>query len=253
MNPNVQTPLKDICAEANRVATALEHASVSLRLLGGAAVWLRCPSARSDLLHREYADLDFIGLSSQTGEIKQFLVSLGYEADKFFNSLHGRSRLLFHDTVNGRQVDILLNEMEMCHRLDFRSRIKVDAQTLPLADLLLTKLQIVQINAKDLTDLITLLGDHPVGDSDGESINGRYIAQLTSGDWGLYRTIQLNLEKVNEFATHFAQVGPFAINEQVKLLQNMMDSQRKSLKWKVRAQVGDRVQWYELPEEVRRD
>lgn len=245
-------PFQDICAEASRVASALDRASVPLRLIGGVAIWLRCPSARSDSLHREYADLDFLGLSSHSAEIKQFLVGLGYEADKYFNSLHGRSRLLFHDPVNGRQVDVLFDEMIMCHRLDFRTRIGVDPHTLPLADLLLTKLQIVQVNPKDMTDLVTLFCDHPIGDHDGEYINGRYIARLAANDWGLYRTIQLNLDHIREHARDLPQIGAYAVHQQVQSLWAMMAVEPKSVKWKVRARIGDRVQWYELPEEVRR-
>jgi hypothetical protein len=247
-----QTPLQDIRDEIRRVASALDRNSLPLRLIGGAAIWLRCPSAGHELLRREYADLDFLGLSTHTAETKQFLISLGYETDKFFNSLHGRSRMLFHDNANGRQVDILLNEMLMCHRLDFRSRINVDAHTLPLADLLLTKLQIVQTNPKDMIDLVTLLSDHPIGDQDGESINGRYIARLTASDWGLYRTIQLNLDHLQEFARDLPQIGPNSVENQVQALWARIDAEPKSMKWKVRARVGDRVKWYELPEEVRR-
>lgn len=235
------------------MAEALDQTRVPLRLLGGAAIWLRCPSANHELLRRDYADLDFISLHSQAAEVKKFLVALGYEADKFFNSLHGRSRMLFHDPENERQVDVLFDEMLMCHKLDFRSRITIDPRTLPLADLLLTKLQIVQTNPKDMTDLVTLLFDHPISDQDGEDINGRYISRLTANDWGLYRTIQINLDDVREHARSLPQVGPYAIDQQVQALWAMIDGEPKSIKWKMRAQVGDRIQWYELPEEVKRN
>ncbi len=245
-------PLADICEEASRVAQALDHSRIPLRLLGGAAIWLRCPSANHELLRREYADLDFISLHSKAAEVKQFLTALGYEADKYFNSLHGRSRLLFHDPHNARQVDVLFDEMIMCHKLDFRSRISIDPRTLPLADLLLTKLQIVQTNPKDITDLVTLFCDHAITDQDGDSINGKYISRLTANDWGLYRTIQLTLEAVREHARSLPQIGAYAIDQQTQALWAMMAAEPKSLKWKMRAQVGDRIQWYELPEEVRR-
>ncbi len=245
-------PLDDIRSEARRVAGAMDLVHVPLRLLGGIAIWLRCPSADHELLRRDYMDLDLVGLSTRTAEVKHFLSELGYQGDKFFNSLHGRTRLLFHDHKNQRQVDILFDEMNMCHRLDFRSRINVDTHTLPIADLLLTKLQIVEINPKDVTDLFTLLSDHQVGDQDGEMINGKYIAHLTSGNWGLYRTIQLNLDRVVEFAKGVPRVGTYSIEEQVQVLRNTIDSEPKSVKWKMRARVGDRVKWYELPEEVRR-
>ncbi len=230
----------------------MDLANVPVRLIGGVAIWLRCPSADHELLRREYVDLDLLGLSPSYSEIKKFLSGLGYQADKFFNSLHGRTRMLFHDLENDRQVDVLLDEMNMCHRLDFRSRISVDNHTLSIADLLLTKLQIVEANPKDITDLYTLLCDHPIGDQDGEMINGRYIARLTASNWGLYRTIQLNLDRVIEHAKVIPQIGPYVIEQQVRELRDKIDSEPKSIKWKMRDRVGDRVKWYELPEEVRR-
>lgn len=252
MATELQLPLKDIRQEARRVADAMDQANVPLRLIGGIAIWLRCPSAEKPPLQRNYVDLDLLGLSNRSVEIKHFLIGLGYEADKFFNSLHGRTRMLFHDIENERQVDVLFNEMNMCHKLDFRSRINVDAHTLPIADLLLTKLQIVEVNPKDITDLFTLFSDHAIGDQDGEMINGRYIAHLVADDWGLYRTIQLNLDRILERTSEMPQVGPYAIESQVQALRDKIDSQPKSVRWKVRARVGDRVRWYELPEEVQR-
>ena len=234
------------------MARAMDQAGVPLRLIGGIAIWLRCPSATHESLSRAYADLDLIGLSTKTGDIKQILTAMGYEPDKFFNSLHGRTRMLFWDTPNDRQVDVFLDEMKMCHRLDFRSRLTVEPYTLSLADLLLTKLQIIQLNPKDLTDLITLLIDHPVGDRDGEMINGAYIAHLAAEDWGLCRTIQQSLERVQEAAPKFKGIGSFPADAQAERLWKRIDAEPKTLKWKMRAAIGDRLPWYELPEEVRR-
>ncbi len=247
-----QVPIKDIRKEARRVVAAMDQDNVPVRLIGGVAIWLRCPSADHELLRREYVDLDLLGLGPSYSEIKKFLTGLGYQADKFFNSLHGRTRMLFHDLENDRQVDVLLDEMNMCHRLDFRSRISVNEHTLSIADLLLTKLQIVEANPKDITDLFTLFSDHPIGNQDGEMINGSYIAQLIANNWGLYRTMQLNLDRVLERSKIIPQIGLYAVEQQVRELREMIDSKPKSIRWKMRDRVGDRVKWYELPEEVRR-
>jgi hypothetical protein len=37
---------------------------------------------------------------------------------------------------------------------------------------------------------------------------------------------------------------------QAKQLQEVADAVPKGIKWKLRANVGDRVRWYEVPEEV---
>ena len=188
MSELVAEPLANVNEEAIRVAGAITQAKVPLRLIGGGAIYLRCPSARQADLRRAYADLDFVGLGERGIEFRRFFEGLGYEPNSWFNKLHGRTRLLFWDKTNGRQADVFLDRMNMCHVLDFRSQLEIDPQTLSLADLLLTKLQIVEMNRKDLIDVVALLIDHAIGSGDGEEINGAHIARLTAGDWGLYRT-----------------------------------------------------------------
>jgi hypothetical protein len=246
-------PLKDVSAEAERVAETLRENDWPLRLIGGAAIYLRCPSSRHPSLRRTYADLDFIGLESRYSDIKHFFESLGYEQDSWFNKLHGRTRMLFWDNINNRQADVFLDCMRMCHHLDFRQRIALDECTLTLADLLLTKLQIVEMNRKDLLDIVALLTDHPIEANDREAINGPYIATLASGDWGLNHTLLNSLTYVKEAAASFAQIGPYDAIEQAVKLAGMIDAKPKSLRWRVRSIVGERSRWYETPEEVARD
>jgi hypothetical protein len=222
-------------------------------LIGGGAIYSRCPSARSPRLHRTYADLDFVGLSSHTVEISHFFEGLGYKPDRWFNKLHGRARLLFWDESNDRQADVFLDRMSMCHRLEFRTRLEVDPHTLSLADLLLTKLQIVQMNQKDLVDIVALLIDHPIGSQDGETINAAYIASLTGKTWGLFRTVTKNLGLVREAAEEFEGVGDHPLLSQLDALLAVVEAAPKSVAWRLRSLVGDRVRWYEEPEEVRRD
>ena len=245
--------LADINKEAGRIAEALEKSDVPLRLMGGAAVYLRCPSCTHERLRRVYADLDFVGLGNRWLEIKRFIIDLGYEPDDWFNKLHGRTRMLFWDKANNRQIDVFLDQMKMCHVIDFRSRLLIDPHTLTIADLLLTKLQIIQLNPKDLIDTFAILFDHKIEARDGNWINGRYLARLASRDWGLYRTIQQNLEYIRRAASDMPDIGPFRPEEQVEALWQMIQDEPKSLKWKLRAAFGDRFKWYEVPEEVGRN
>jgi len=116
--------------------------------------------------------------------------------------------------------------------------------------LLISKLQVYEINMKDLVDSIALLLDHPVGDHDDDVIDATYLAKLTSDDWGLYRTLQLNTERVRR-AGKDLEVDGARVNQRLDEIWSRIESQPKSLRWKMRARVGDRVSWYQLPEEVR--
>ena len=117
------------------------------------------------------------------------------------------------------------------------------------ADLLLSKLQIYEINRKDLIDVIALVLDHPIGEGD-DAIDARYVARLACEDWGLCRTVQLNIPRLLHTLDEL-DVDRELVRSRVAEIQGAIDAGPKPLKWRLRAQVGDRLQWYELPEEVR--
>ncbi len=202
-------------------------------------------------LRRSYNDLDLAARSKQRERVTDLFIRLGYDGDRSFNALHGHQRLLFLDRTNGRHVDVMFDRLRMSHTIDFGERLTADARTLPLADLLMFKLQIAEANAKDLTDTIALLGDHPLDDGDAEAINVGYIARLAADDWGMYHTFERSIARVCQRAHGMDIALPFSIEAQTRLLLERMDRQPKSTRWKLRARVGERVRWYELPEEVR--
>jgi hypothetical protein len=242
-------PVADSKEEAARILAAAEADGFPLRLLGGLAIYFQCPSAQSDArLQRAYKDFDFVTLGKWGTKTRALFARLGYAPNQAFNALHGYQRLLFWDTTHERQVDIFIDRMQMCHTLDFRSRLQLATRTLSLADLLLTKLQIIEINEKDLIDIMALFQDHEVGESD-QTLNASYIARLTATDWGLYKTLTTNLSKARAFAVE--QAFSEQIPARVEKLLAAIEAQPKSLVWKTRAMVGERVRWYELPEEPR--
>jgi len=240
----------DVIAEAERIAAAAKETRVPVKLVGGAAVNLHSPSARRAPLKRKYGDLDFVAPSKQQGAVQKLFDALGYEGDRRFNTLNGHQRLLYLDGVNGRQVDVFIDRMKMCHVIELAGRLGHDGPTLTPVDLLISKLQVYEINMKDLVDSIALLLDHPVGDHDDDVIDATYLAKLTSDDWGLYRTLQLNTERVRR-AGKDLEVDGARVNQRLDEIWSRIESQPKSLRWKMRARVGDRVSWYQLPEEVR--
>jgi hypothetical protein len=246
--------LDDIHAEAVRIVQAGDAQGITLRLLGGLAIRARSPSATHRALARSYPDIDLATPERRAGPVEKLIAGLGYEPSRQFNLLNGESRLLFHDDAHARQVDVFIAQFRMCHQLPITERIASEPLTLPLAELLLTKLQIVQMNEKDIRDICALLLDHPFGAQDGEIINLSRIAQLCANDWGLWKTVTLSVQKTRAYCEADGMDAALrgAIVPQLDSLSRALDETPKPLKWKVRARVGEKMTWYELPEEVRR-
>jgi len=195
--------LSAISDEAKRILDEARNRGIILRLFGGVAVKYHCPSATHRSLQRSYPDLDFFGRGKQGREIRKLFLDLGYEPNQRFNALHGATRLIFEDAKNQRVVDLFLDVFRMCHTLHFGDRLTLDDNTITISDLLLTKLQVVEINEKDIRDLIAILKDHDVVDhaasGDKEVIDAGYISSLCADDWGLCKTISLTLRKLLTF------------------------------------------------------
>jgi len=250
----------DIRDEAVRLTDAAGRAGISLKLFGGLAVWLTCPSVRDGPFARPYADMDFAVMASAVKKAKSFLEAEGYVADQFFNRLHGATRL-FYGAPDGRwSVDVIVDQLVMSHRLDLRMRLGGPGPTLPLADLLLTKLQVWEITRKDLGDALCVLADHPLGDDatpaaiDGsvDAIGLDRVRRVLASDWGFCHTVERNLGKVRDLAAEQPlPVTLFDVAAQVERLRQVIDEAPKSVGWRARARVGEKVRWYETPEEVR--
>lgn len=222
---------------------AAEAENVPLRLLGGVAVRLRCSGP-----DREFKDLDFATTKKGSGDSQELLRRLGYEPHVGFNAMNARERLLFFDDAHGRQVDVFVGSFRMCHEIPLEGRLQLDAKTVPLAELLLTKLQIIELNEKDVRDAVVLLDEHDVTEDDS-ALNGARVAELCAGDWGLWRTITANLDAVGSHLERY-DVDRDRVSTRLARLQARIERAEKSRSWRLRAKVGERKRWYELPEEV---
>jgi hypothetical protein len=242
-----------LLGQATAVVERAQEAGIVVRLIGGIAVALHSPSAHHRALRRDYADIDFVAGGVDRRALDELLADIGYFPDKRFNSLHGKTRRLYFDESGSRQVDVFMSHFRMCHELPLADRLSVDSPTIPLAELFLTKAQIVQLNEKDLLDLLALLADHPVGEGDDETINADRIAKLCGADWGLAKTVTLTLDRVAEaVAGNAREIDAPAIGSRVEQIRRAIDEAPKSMRWRARARVGERVPWYELPEDPRR-
>jgi hypothetical protein len=241
-------PLDSIFDEATRVLDEAKKRDITLKLFGGMAIYTRCESAKKPPLARNYVDIDVMGRSKQSRSIRDMFLALGYVPRQKFNAMYGDRRLVFNDADHNRRVDVFLDWFEMCHKFDMKERLKVDGTTIPPADMLLTKLQIVEINEKDLKDLTCILMDHEIGSTDDHQINGPYIAELCANDWGIYRTVTGNLDRLSTFVPGILGGDGEVVGTRIKTLKAMIEEAPKSLRWKVRARVGERAAWYILPE-----
>jgi hypothetical protein len=244
--------LADIVAEGERLLDLARAADVPLRLLGGVAVRLRAPEI-PPALDREYKDLDFAVTKKAAGPADQLFRAAGYQPHITFNAMNARERALYFDEEHDRQVDLFIHAFRMCHAIPLDQRTVLEGTTVPLAELLLTKLQIIELNEKDVRDTVLLLHGHPVGSTDeDDAINGARVAQLCAADWGLWRTISANLARCREHVGDYDL--PAADRERVSArldeLLERMEAEPKSRGWRLRAKIGDRKRWYDLPEEV---
>jgi hypothetical protein len=255
LTTSTPVPASDIRAEAERLTVAAAAARLGLRLMGGVAVWLVAPSVRSAPFARDYADLDFAVRKREARAVTPFLEREGYVAERLFNSIHGAQRLNFAHRDGAWTIDVVIDALRMSHVIDLRGRLEPGPPTLDLADLLLTKLQVWEINEKDLGDITCLLADRPLSDSGsqpGEAIELRRILALTGDDWGLCHTLERNLGKVAQFARERRPAGArFDPVMQAEGLLEAIGAGKKSLGWQLRGRIGERVRWYETPEEVR--
>jgi hypothetical protein len=247
---------EDLLPSAVDLIQAGNARGVPLRLVGGLAVRYLTPDFPPRT--RTQQDLDFATSSDYKKKLIDYLEERGFFGDKRFNSLHGHKQMYF-ETAEGRALDVMVDKLEMCHVLDFKNRLDRMTVTLDVADLLLTKLQIVELNQKDAQDIIYLMSAYPVaeGDEPGTVSTGRITSMVTE-DWGWWRTVTMNLDKVRDLATGAAASlvpsgAPHDAVHQIGQVRAAIDDAPKSLKWKLRAKIGDRKQWYLEPEEVEHD
>ncbi|HEV3273948.1 MAG TPA: hypothetical protein VG299_03700 [Candidatus Dormibacteraeota bacterium] len=250
-----ETPIPaDIRDEANRLAEAAISLGLSARLIGGLAIWLRCPSVRSGPFARSYEDMDFAITSASSTKFKALLMTQGYIPDQFFNGLHGATRLYYSEPTGRWSIDVVIDELAMSHTLDLRGRLDGPAPTITLADLLLTKLQVWEINRKDLGDALCLLADHALSDddSDTEGISLPRVRSVLGKDWGFCHTVLRNTQKVAALWSQEPLHGAARdVAAQVAALQQAIEDAPKSRAWRLRSRLGERVRWYETPEEVK--
>jgi hypothetical protein len=243
----------DAMAEAMDLISAAQKQGITVRLLGGMAVRVLCP----DFPPRPSTglqDIDLASITSSRKSLQNFLIEQGHQPDKNFNALYGHKQLYFVSALSGRPIDVLIDKLSMCHELEFKGRITRMPYTLDPLDVLLSKLQIIKLNEKDVRDIVYVLSGYPVleGTETG-TISLDLYRPIVGDDWGWWRTVTTNLEKLGALIAEKPDLVPVGATydpaAQAAVLAAAAEDAPKSRRWKMRARLGERVRWYQDPEE----
>lgn len=245
--------LPELVSEMNRLITAAHHHHIHLRAFGGLAIY---EHSRNDprFFHRESPDVDFMVSKKDWRKLEAFFQKMGYSPHKQFNLLNGSQRQIYYNRQTGHRIDILVGDFEMCHKLPLNGRLKMHPITIPLAELFLSKAQIVQLNRKDAFDMISLLVNNDIGDERDGKIGLDRIARLCARNWGLYKTTSINLKRIEDLllAEDLAlnQAERELVLHRIRKIRSVLESRPKTVAWKMRNILGTRVRWYAEVEEV---
>lgn len=246
---------QEILTEMHRLIEEGNARNIQLRAIGGLAVQAH-NKRNHPLFVRDFADLDFAVAKKQRREFEAFMPEVGYSPDKQFNILNGSQRQIYNDEKTGMKVDVFIGDFEMCHKIPLEDRLTFDPVTIPLAELLLSKAQILELNRKDLLDITSILLNNETGNDDNETINLSILARLCGQDWGLYKTTSINLKRVEEFIQapdlSLTPEERQLITQRVEDILHTFETMPKPLAWQLRDRVGTRVKWYIEVEEVDR-
>jgi len=245
----------EIQIEMNRLIAAAHEKSILMRVLGGLAIKVHRTTAHP-AFDRDYGDLDFVVAGKQRREFESFMPQVGYAPHKQFNLLNGSERQIYYHNETEMKIDIFVDTFSMCHKIPLAGRLHLHPITIPLAELLLTKVQIADLNHKDALDIASLLLYAETGSDDEAKINLTRIAQLCGADWGLYKTTSINLKRVEDIVSEanvkLTEAERGLIKRRVSDILHIFETMPKSLAWQMRDKVGTRVRWYEEVEEVAR-
>ena len=245
----------ELVGELTRIIGMAESNHIQLRAIGGLAIQMHNKSPHPVFL-RNYPDLDLVVARKQRREFELFMPGAGYEPHKQFNILNGANRQIYYHQTSEMKIDVFVGDFEMCHKIPLEDRLTFDPLTIPLAELLLSKAQIVELNRKDALDIASILLNNETGRDDKGKVNLDHIALLCGQDWGLYKTTQINLKRVEEIVqgadVDLTKEERELILGRIAQIHATFETMPKSLPWKMRDKVGTRVRWYEEVEEVRR-
>jgi hypothetical protein len=226
-----------------------DERNLTLRLLGALAFYIHCPKFNyiQTESQRYFTDIDFMAYIEEKTEIEKLFTEMGYKDDIRVRSVPHLKRSIFFSPDHEWHSDVFYDVLDFSHEIDFRGRLKIDYPTISLVDLLLEKMQIVQINEKDIIDTLMLLREHEIGGADDETINIDYLARVCKGNWGLWRTVTINLDKVERLLGDYEALTPDdgeIIRDRLQRILRRIEEEPPTMRWKLRSRIGERIKWY---------
>ena len=267
----VEMSEEEFAEECISLVKKAEEKGIILRILGALAVYVHTmDDERCREIHKlrfgggtpAFTDLDLIAYSKQYSQVKKFFEEEGFIPDRMVNVLFGKKRLIYYHPQGKYHIDIFFDKLEFSHDVPFGSkpgegRLDLSSPAITPTDIVLEKLQIHEINRKDLVDLVVLLMSHELSDKEGRKlINAKYIAKLLADDWGFWYDAKVNLEKLEKFTESLKQEGVLteqeanAVAEKARALAKALEEEPKTKKWKKRAKKGTSKKWYREVEEL---
>ena len=244
---------------ANEIIDAANSRQIPIRLMGFLAFIHHCPkySIWYEKMERIVTDIDLVCLNKHRNQVEEILISKGYGLNVTDGMGLEMDRIMANNEKEGVHIDVFVDKLSMCHEINFKNRLGIDNPTIPLADMLLEKMQIVRINEKDIKDVIILFREHAVEeDKNQEAVDTRYVAKLLAKDWGFYHTVEKNLALVKEYLDQYdilSQDDKQDVHEKVDAVLKSMKGEPKGMKWQMRAKLGESSKWYNDVEDVMRD
>lgn len=238
--------------EALTLVREAEAKGIRLRILGSIAYRLQCPRNLHLFqdMKRVLTDVDFGAEKKQNRAIREFLMSRGYVPDEgVYVASEGARHIYLHKDTK-LNVDVFADELNFCHKVPFKNRLHIDDLTISNTDLLLEKMQIVEINLKDFKDTIVLMLEHPLSHQQAghKSIDTDYIVDMMRQDWGFYYTFTTNMKRVPDYLHEFPSIQPHeadTIRGRIGELLRKIEEAPKTMGWKMRSTIGTRKKWYQ--------
>ena len=263
---------EEFVEEAIGIVGKAQSRGVYLRILGSLATYIRSLNNGYGDLFKSlerfgagkplFTDLDLAGYGKQKGAIDKLFRELDFKPDAMVNSMFGHKRLIHYHPQNRYHVDVFLNRLEFSHDVEFgekpgAGRLELDSPTITATDIVLEKLQIHEINRKDLIDLITLCLAHEVHERfDKNTIDGSYITKILSDDWGFWQDATTNFRKMNMLIEELTANNKLTAEQSQTIAQRtdrllgMVTNSPKTKHWEKRAKTGTKKPWYREVEDV---
>jgi hypothetical protein len=241
--------------QARLILDEADKRRLTLRVIGALAFHMHCPEFNyiQQETGRFFTDVDFMAYIEEKIAIEKMFTDMGYLDDPRIKTVPGLKRSIFFTRDKSMYSDVFYDVLEFSHTIDFRGRLEIDHPTISLVDLFLEKMQIYHINNKDVIDTLMLLREHEVGAHEKETVNIDYAAKVCKSDWGLWKTVTTNLEKVDKLADSYdilTDKDRSIIRQRLKRIADRIEEEPPTLRWKLRGRIGERMKWYNDVDEV---